>query len=274
VVYHSLMKVEIVGCEGLKDADAVGKSDPYVKVKFGDDEATPETQRTHTLQDTLNPVYNIFKFFLVSDECKSFAVDVYDEDVGGDDRIGHCTCLRADKRDRGNKNGGWYALEDGKGKVQVFFTEIDLSRGLEEIAQTKRDALNAAERSDFDLIGITAHDGSGVKGGGFGKPDPYCKIKFDVDERSVCPHKILQTHTCNKTNEPSWNFRFFYLIDRSVSMFECRVMDEDVGADDSLGHCKVIIGDLNALVSSQYALESGKGKIRVSHMRVPVKGLF
>jgi Ca2+-dependent lipid-binding protein len=271
------MKVELVRCADLRDADAVGKSDPYAVVEFAENDGMPRRRRTHTLENNLNPEWNVTKYFLLADECKSFRVDVFDEDVGRDDRLGHCTILRAEAHLRERRNGGWFALEDGRhGRIELFFSEIHLTN-LNTLRSQRHSQIAAAPRGEFDLLEITVFEGENCRGGGmFGKPDPYAKIMFEdlKEDNMVFPHEVLHTHTCKDTRDPVWDYTFYYLIHRDVRAFTIRVMDEDIGRDDSLGHCHILIGELNEAKEQRMALEKGKGTIRVSHCRTTIDGFF
>jgi Ca2+-dependent lipid-binding protein len=272
------MRIEVVSARDLIDADAIGKSDPYATIKFdGEDEALPTKSETPVIDNTLAPEWNHVSYFLVSDDTKSFEVKVKDQDVGRDSSLGHCTVLRADRDDRTSRNGGWLALEKGKnGQIQIFVTEIDLRNGLKGVRESKSEALLSAAEDQFQILEINIKEGDNCKGGGFGKPDPYCKIKFEdlEDGQKVYPEEELKTATINKTTEPVWNTVFHYLITPNVRSFKLHVMDEDIGSDDSLGHCHVVIGELNEEIDSKLALEKGKGTVNVSHCKTRIRGLF
>jgi len=275
--FKSLMRVDIVQCADLRDSDGFGKSDAYVKLDFmNEDVAVPRRHQTHVMSNSLNPVFNVTKFVLLKDDCKSFRATVMDEDIGRDDSLGHCTLLRGERGHREERRGGWMALEDGRhGRIEIYYREVELSN-VARLFHDHAAAINAAERAEFDLVEIKAISGEGCKGGGFGKPDPYAKIQFEdlKEDNMVAPHETLHTHTHSKTRDPSWNYTFHYLVHRDVNRFNIKVMDEDVGADDSLGHCNVLFGRMGEFCDQNLALEGGKGTIHIQHFRISPMGLF
>jgi len=266
------MRIDIVRCADLRDSDGFGKSDAYVKLDFQEDDiAAPRRQQTHVMNNSLNPVFNVVKFVMLKDDCKSFRATVMDEDVGLDDSLGHCTLLRAQRGHRHERHGGWMALEDGRhGRIEIYYQEIELANVHQWFSQHGEQAYAAERHNEFDLLEVHVNSGENCKGGGFGKPDPYAKIEFEdlKEDNMVAPREILHTPTVNKTRDPSWNCVFHYLIHRDVTRFTIRVMDEDIGLDDSLGHVHVLVGDLNDFTDNRFALESGKGTIHVQHFRL------
>jgi len=89
--------VKILGCKGLKDADIVGKSDPYVKVYLmpGSDSYL----KTKTIENNLNPTFNTTFSYTISKEQvlnKTVVFQVFDEDkLDKDDPLGEAQlCLR------------------------------------------------------------------------------------------------------------------------------------------------------------------------------------
>jgi Ca2+-dependent lipid-binding protein len=275
--YTSLMRVEVVAARNLKDEDTIGHSDPYVKVKFDSEEqAEPTEQRTPVIEDTGEPVWNHSMYFLVTEECKSVDIVVKDQDVGFDESLGHTTVVRADEGEREERKGGWFALEDGDGgQIEIYLTEIPLQDGLAEV-RARSEGLDSPINDDgLQLLEIILHGGEDMRGGGmFGKPDPYAKIIWDVeDEQVVYPiEENLKTETCNSTRDPEWNAVFHYLVSSNVTQFTVKVYDEDVGVDDKLGEVGVVIGELGEEIDS--GLACGKGTIRLSHCKVPPGKLF
>jgi len=94
VNFNSLLCLEVMWAEGLKDSDFIGKTDPYAVVTFEEEVGAPKKRKTATLNNNLNPVWNAKMYFLLTESCERFRVDVYDEDIGRDDRLGHATILR------------------------------------------------------------------------------------------------------------------------------------------------------------------------------------
>jgi len=123
-----LMKIDVVRCSDLHDIDVFTKISPYVRVHFGEGNGTPHFARSHTCKHETNPEYNFSVYSLLSDTCPSFRVEVFDDDLLKDSKLGHCTILRAEDDSRWDRQGGWFALEDGRnGRVEVYFQEYNLN---------------------------------------------------------------------------------------------------------------------------------------------------
>jgi len=273
--FRSLLMVDVMSASNIKDADGIGKSDPYVLVKFEDDDCgLPEEQQTHVLEDTLNPVWNTKLFFLVSDDCKSVQVTVKDSDVGRDKKLGHCTVLRRDAERRGQRHEEDYYLEDGDGgTVKIAIQEIDLREGVDRAMEEHKGHMEEAVRGpaqDKLLLQCRIHRAEKLKSGMVDKSDPYAKFKFDDD--NVMPREA-RTHTMENNADPVWETVFCFLVPRALDHFQIEVMDEDVGGDDSLGHANLVMGRLAERKSDKYAL-SKKGAIHLTYFTVPMNGLF
>ena len=79
--------LEVIIAEGrrLKDKDAVGQSDPFVEIYTH----KKYKQRTTTMSNTSDPVWNERFTFNIHPEDDTIHFDVYDADVGDKDAIGN-----------------------------------------------------------------------------------------------------------------------------------------------------------------------------------------
>jgi Ca2+-dependent lipid-binding protein len=79
--------LEVIIVEGrrLKDKDAVGQSDPFVEIYT----QKKYKQRTTTIQNTSDPVWNERFLFNIHPDDDTIHFDVYDSDVAGKDSIGN-----------------------------------------------------------------------------------------------------------------------------------------------------------------------------------------
>jgi Ca2+-dependent lipid-binding protein len=278
--FHHLLRVDVRSAKGLRDADIGGKSDAYAKIKFHDKEAVPHESRTHTLKDNLNPIWDTSFFFLVADECKSFKIDIRDEDVGGDDSLGFCNIVRKDRPERYTYAGEDYYLDKGKGgTVNVFTQEIDLSAGLKSIVSRKKSAVDAflasKARAACDILEVCIHSCNGLKSSMLDKSDPYVKIQFDHEpEGDMVAPKDLKTKTIDNNTDPVFESYFHFMIPDTCKSMRLTVWDEDTGGDDNLGHTNVVIkGHMEFEDHKKYALNT-KGTITVSYVRIPLPPLF
>jgi len=84
------LDIKIISCQGLKDTDFLGKSDPYVKLFVLPGRHT--VLKTKTMKGNLNPVFNsTFSFTLSREQAakKTAVFQVFDDDmIGKDDNLG------------------------------------------------------------------------------------------------------------------------------------------------------------------------------------------
>ncbi|CAF2521677.1 unnamed protein product [Rotaria sp. Silwood2] len=99
------LEVTIVEARNLKDKDSVGQSDPFVEVYT----QKHCKQRTATIQNTHDPVWNERLMFNIHADDTAIYFDVYDSDVGDKDLIGHAKVKLASVFDDG-KFDDWIKL--------------------------------------------------------------------------------------------------------------------------------------------------------------------
>jgi Ca2+-dependent lipid-binding protein len=278
--FRSLLKIDIVQASNLKDTDGIGKGDPYAVVSFDEHEAAPHKQQTHVINDTLSPVWNSSLYFLCTDEFKSFKVEIFDEDVGRDDKIGHVNILRREADVRHTRQGDVFYLENGKGgTVEVYVTEVDISNGIVPVVERRashiNEYLNAKNRDNMCLLGIFLHGAKGLKSGLIDKSDPYAKVDFSHDGNADhCHPKTLKTKTLENNPSPAWNEAFHFIVPWDLATFKVEIFDEDVGGDDSLGHVNVVVKKVGELKKNDRQAISKKGELELSYFRVPIGPLF
>lgn len=99
---------------------------------------------------------------------------------------------------------------------------------------------------------------------GIGKSDSYFVVSFD-DEVSA-PEK-RQSHVMSGDLNPVWNSVSYFFIKDECKNFKIKVLDQDIGLDDSLGRCTVLraeLGERENRNGGWFALEGGDdGKIEV-----------
>jgi Ca2+-dependent lipid-binding protein len=231
----------------------------------------------------LNPVWNSTFFFLASDECKSFRIDLYDKDVvGRDDSLGHCTILRKDRDERHLPYQDWFYLEHGKGGVvQVCIQELDLSSGLQShVDEHKQDVtteLRSKSREQYTFLEVKIENAQGLKKADFfGSSDPYCVFDFskDPEGNAVCP-KTSRTRTIMNTLNPVWDEYFHFIIPSGLKMMKINIYDYDKASqDDLIGHVNIALDDdLGEMQRKELAVEK-KGKLCLSYIKYPLKAFF
>merc|ERR1712115_476223 len=137
-----ILQVTVVEAADLVNKDKIGKSDPYVVVKFQDQEF-----RSPTVKNSLSPKWNFLSSFKVSaDETDSIYFDVYDDDVlKADEPQGSFSISIPDAFDE-DTNTKWFDLKDCKsGKIAVSFV-------FTEDVEEDKEAGEAAEKENISPI--------------------------------------------------------------------------------------------------------------------------
>lgn len=232
------------------------------------------------VDNTLNPVWDEFFYFLVSDDFSSFKVELWDDDIGRDDKLGWCNILRRDEEDRGKLMGEDYYLEKGKGgTVEIYTQEIPLTGSLSALSNSKKTGIEkfikSKARENQALLEVVIHGCKGLKSGFFDKSDPYCKFDFSEDPEGdkVAPQS-LKTRTIDNNPSPVFEETFHFLIPSALKTFKIRIMDEDIGKDDSLGHVSVVCPKIGEQISHKRLAVSKKGECDISYSILPLKPLF
>jgi len=278
--YKTLLKVEVRQAKDLKDTDAVGKSDPYAVVSFDGEEGLPKKDQTHIINGTLNPVWDSKLYFFITDDCKSFKVEVFDKDMMSSDKLGHCNILRKDEEDRNKLTGDTYYLENGKGgTIEIFTHELNLKYGLNEVVTNKAKDIEAfikaKKRENMALLEVYIHGAKGLKSGLIDKSDPYAQFDFSTDkEGDKAQPKYLRTKTIDNNPSPVWEEVFHFLVPSELRSFKVEVMDEDTVNDDSLGHVSVVCSKLGEHKNHSRLAVSKKGELDMSYFLVPIAPIW
>merc|ERR1712115_204078 len=136
------LRVTVVEAVDLINKDKIGKSDPYVVVKFQDQEF-----RSPTVKNSLSPKWNFISSFKVSsEETDNIMFDVYDDDVlKADEPQGSFSISIPDAFDE-DTNTKWFDLKGCKsGKIAVSFV-------FTEDVEEDKEAGESAEKEDISPI--------------------------------------------------------------------------------------------------------------------------
>ena len=174
----------------LEEKVAFGKADPYTIFSVG-----KEKFKTETVKNNQNPEWQYtIKFDLTKDTKEEIAVDVFDEDIGKDDRLGDTKIPLREIIQQRNIVNKWIPLKNCK-SGEVFFSaeyvELD-SKPLPEPAVTKAQPTKPSEPAEKVAVPVavkkdipseplpagsmklTLHKARKLeKKGAFGKADPY-----------------------------------------------------------------------------------------------------
>eukprot|EP01083_Nonionella_stella_P146625 461400_1 len=205
------------------------KSDPYVKVKFGDAE-----YRTTTVTNETHPVWNaqfVEEGQGLFGKVSSIRLDLFDHDtVSADDFIGYCVIKTDASPTRDYSTAVHYVdLLDEKG------APLKGPNGDKVMIQIQlKYALNADDinvRYYTHIMEFVVKKGKNISNKDFlGKSDPYVELEWGA--------QTFSTKTIDNDLNPEWNeTTYLFVHNEHQRMYQLKlcVMDKDIGVDDHLG---------------------------------------
>jgi len=270
VVERHFRNIVIEGCEGLAKADLLGKSDPFVVVKYDG----MEIFRTKSVKNTLDPSWLegnrcVVGLTDVIYEDRFLELNVYDEDFGGagsEDFLGGVRISCEDLRENvfGNKRAtmdlqdeevgvgegeegsltdgstasGWFSKGSSKkSKLEITgsitFRVKNVGKDGEDLKLPEGYGGDDTSRERFSVRVCCKQASNLAKADTFGASDPYCIVTFGG-------RAVGKTAVVRRTLNPVWNDSKFII---NVP-FDCReeedlvvkVYDNDlVGSHDFMG---------------------------------------
>eukprot|EP01105_Mastigella_eilhardi_P022894 TRINITY_DN5708_c0_g1_i1.p1 TRINITY_DN5708_c0_g1~~TRINITY_DN5708_c0_g1_i1.p1 ORF type:complete len:569 (-),score=105.04 TRINITY_DN5708_c0_g1_i1:1250-2956(-) len=159
---QALVRVEVVEARDLLAADANGKSDPYVKLKYAGVE-----WRSAKIKRTLNPEWHEkCNMFITAEHGRdfTFVIEVWDWDIGKDDFLGSAEYKLGTLMDAGGKADLWLQLIEPKqkhvrtetGRVHVKFELIEKKTAVVEFFKVALSIFDFNRNGKIDLIDLTA----------------------------------------------------------------------------------------------------------------------
>merc|ERR1711892_1392178 len=115
-----VLEITVQKASELVNKDMIGKSDPYVKIKFKDQEF-----KSRKVRNTLEPEWTFSANLIVSssDENSDIVLEVYDDDFGKENFIGSYTFSLKQAIKDTDKEAVWYDLVGCK-SGKIFFSTI------------------------------------------------------------------------------------------------------------------------------------------------------
>merc|ERR1739838_967799 len=115
-----VLEITVQKASELVNEDMIGKSDPYVKIKFGDQEF-----KSRKVRNTLEPEWNFSANLIVtsSDENSDIVIEVFDDDFGKENFIGSYKFSIKHAIKETHKGAVWYNLVGCK-SGKIFFSTI------------------------------------------------------------------------------------------------------------------------------------------------------
>lgn len=270
-----MVHVELISGHRLAIRDRSGTSDPYVKIRLGN-----QRHKTRVISRDLNPVWNESFSFTINTLDEPLIFKVYDHDWGTlDDFMGRAVIeleslattqeeqeLQVDLEDRSSKEELGYLMI--KLKIESGMTSVSHKNvKLQKSTQSKRQSLASNKYQIWDSVlmvtllrgrSLPAMDDNGFS-------DPYCKFKLGTQKyRSKVIHKSL---------DPEWKERFELRIYEGQSkILTVEAWDRDIAAkDDYMGKCQVDLADLELDVTHNLVLDLDVGVGHI-HMQLCITG--
>jgi Ca2+-binding EF-hand superfamily protein len=118
-----ILILKFVEARNLEVKDVTGSSDPYFKLRLGDQHGV-----TRTYYKTINPIYDETFNFIVDDSQHILRIEGYDKDaVGSDDPLGICE-IDMNSLVAFQRSVEWYPLKEVKnGEIRLLTLLIDLA---------------------------------------------------------------------------------------------------------------------------------------------------
>ncbi len=245
-VFDRIIIVRIEDAASLPNKDLTGKSDPYVEVSFAYHKAGaayPPKVSTKVVDNSLEPHWGQQFAFLVSAEIHSFVIEVKDSDVGFDSQIASFEVkidsdYRVDQvalNPEGSMRFGYRVVS-----LQSLETNEKLWKGVTSDSQEEN------MFGGFNRLCILGLRGAfNLKDGDFfGRSDAYAVVKWDNPKIVSLPTSSYgKTTVLKDCLSPVWLESFVYLCGPAVDHCIVEVFDDDVGFDDVLGRCDVLLKD-------------------------------
>merc|ERR1712106_707828 len=176
-----VLEITVQKASELVNKDMIGKSDPYVKIKFKDQEF-----KSRKVRNTLEPEWNFSANLIVtsSDENSDIVVEVYDDDFGKENFIGSCKCSLKHAIKETDKGAVWYNLVGCKSGKIFFSTIYSPDEEPATKSDSKEEKLIAEEENKEQTIKSFAQDqNKNDKAPQEKEVTPKIDIKDDRDEK-------------------------------------------------------------------------------------------
>merc|ERR1711915_736322 len=152
IIKAGILNILLSKAEDLENKDLIGKSDPFVKIKYRDQEL-----KSKKVRNSLAPEWNFSADFIVSpiDEDSDVVFEVYDDDFGKENFIGSFKMPVTQAITKSGLEPVWYPLtacKSGKINFSTLFTpdeeENKESNMQNEQNHDKTDSINDSSKPD------------------------------------------------------------------------------------------------------------------------------
>ncbi|CAN7134691.1 unnamed protein product [Brassica rapa subsp. narinosa] len=286
-----MLEVKLVQAKNLTNKDLVGKSDPFAKMFIRP--LREKTQRSKTINNDLNPIWNEHFEYVVEDaSTQHLVVRIYDDEgVQASELIG-CAQIRLCELEPGKVKDVWLKLvkdleiqrdNKNRGEVHLELLYVPFGAGsngivnpfasssmtsLERVLKNDTtDEENASSRKRKDVIvrgvlSVTVISAEEIPiQDMMGKADPYVVLSM---KKSGAKSK---TRVVNDSLNPVWNQTFDFVVEDGLhDMLVLEVWDHDTFGKDYIGRC--ILTLTRVIMEEEYkdwfALDESKaGKLQL-----------
>ncbi|CAM6087065.1 unnamed protein product [Calypogeia fissa] len=290
---QGVLIVTVLLAKQLRNADFLGLSDPYVKLKLG-----VSTQKTKVIMNNLNPEWNETFTMIVDDpETDALEISVWDWDkVGGHDKLGVQVVRlkqlnpddqqtftlnllknydQSDPANKKNRGQITLALEykqfDGNEEEdeETDFEQIESENNIPDLSIPKGSTVSfdpspvtiAPTTTGGGLLVVIVHAAEDVEGKSH--TNPYARIIFRGEKKRS---KVIK-----RNRDPRWEAEFEFVLDDSPVNDRLLVEIKSKGTGiihyrESLGHVEIDLADVvrNRRINEKYQLlDSKNGKVHV-----------
>jgi Ca2+-dependent lipid-binding protein len=260
--------VRVHSAKGLRNAELIGKSDPYCVVSFSKGEVVSvDSQKTKWKKDTNDPVWEEEFAFLVSQELKNFTLTVKDDNIGVDASQGSLTVSTVCSAELEQE-----APLNPQGIIKYGYKLVPLVDIVDRMrSKSSRSARKAESKTDDDTIVHRLFGGFeklvvfGVRAAfnlkdadWFGKSDSYATITWEESKRVQGGNHTDQTKIFSGTLSPVWLEGFSYLVQPKVEKVIVTLKDKDFIGSDTLGRADVMLPDKWMAAKEQGISPKGK----------------
>lgn len=271
-----ILQVNVLRAQKLRKKDLMGKSDPYVKLKFMDDNLP--SKKTTVKKTNLNPEWNEeFKLVVTDPEAQVLELDVYDwEQVGKHERMGmnvihlkdltpdEPTLLTLELLKNLDRNDAQNDKSRGELVVEVTYKPFKEDEDIPEVP----DEMNGVEKapegtpSGGGLLVVTVHEAQDLEGKHH--TNPYVRITFKGEEK--------KTKHIKKSRDPRWEEEFQFVCEEppvgdKMHLEVCsRPPSIGIHSKENLGYVIIGLADAvsNKRINEKYHLiDSKNGRIQV-----------
>ncbi|EDV21046.1 uncharacterized protein TRIADDRAFT_60419 [Trichoplax adhaerens] len=260
-----VLNVVLLEGKNLMAMDDNGKSDPYCKLRIGN-----EKFKSKTCSKTLNPVWKEeYEFHIYYDQTTIFELEVYDYDMASkDDFMGkvELDVLALPKEDTVRME---LELEGGEGLILLLLTltgfndgnnmtdedlagkEVTDPKRIEDLEDKYALSKTFKDKADIGYLIMKVIRAKELPAADFGgNSDPF--VIAEVRNRRI------QTPTVYKTINPEWGKVYQFGIKDIHDIVKISVYDEDKAKKEFLGKCMIPLLDVESGVRKWHNLKDRK----------------